>query len=95
MSPPGTETPSPACAPARTPAAPRPKRAINVTVRGDLLEAAREARVNLSATLERALEQELAALKRSRWRLEHRQAIEAYNEHLRSRAPALARVRTF
>jgi post-segregation antitoxin (ccd killing protein) len=45
--------------------------------------------------LERALEEELAALKRSRWRLEHQQAIEAYNEHIGSRAAALARVRTF
>ena len=44
----------------RTPVPARPKRAINVTVRGDLLEAARDARVNLSATLERALEEELA-----------------------------------
>jgi hypothetical protein len=32
-----------------------PKRATNVSVRGDLLTAAREAGVNLSATLERAL----------------------------------------
>ena len=79
----------------RTPVPARPKRAINVTVRGDLLEAARDARVNLSATLERALEEELAALKRSQWRLDHAQAIEAYNEHIRRRAPALERARTF
>ena len=37
-----------------------PKRATNVSVRSDLLSAAREAGVNLSAALERALTEELA-----------------------------------
>jgi post-segregation antitoxin (ccd killing protein) len=41
-----------------------PKRAANVSVRSDLLAAAREAGVNLSAALERALIEELAAVKR-------------------------------
>ncbi|HEX4648637.1 MAG TPA: type II toxin-antitoxin system CcdA family antitoxin [Steroidobacteraceae bacterium] len=72
-----------------------PKRAINLTVRGDLLQAAREERVNLSAILERALEEELAALKRRRWRLEHARAIEAYNAHVRRHSPALQGTRTF
>ena len=57
------------------------KRATNVSIRTDLLEAAREAGVNLSATLERALSEELAARKRTRWREENREAIAAYNEH--------------
>jgi len=58
------------------------KRATNVSVRSDLLTAAREAGVNLSATLERALIEELAAAKRKKWREENREAIEAYNEHV-------------
>lgn len=58
------------------------KRAINVSVRSDLLAAAREAEVNLSATLERALTEELAAAKRKKWREENREAIEACNEHV-------------
>jgi antitoxin CcdA len=58
------------------------KRATNVSVRSDLLAAAREAGVNLSATLERALTEELAATKRERWREENREAIQAYNEHV-------------
>jgi antitoxin CcdA len=56
------------------------KRATNVSLRSDLLEAAREAGVNLSATLERALTEELARLKRLQWREEHAEAIAAYNE---------------
>lgn len=59
-----------------------PKRATNVSIRSDLLAAAREAGLNLSATLERALTEELAAGKRKRWRAENREAIQAYNEHV-------------
>ena len=67
--------------PRRRPAGAIPKRATNVTVRSDLLDAARDAGVNLSATLERALAEELAAAKRRKWREENRDAIRAYNEH--------------
>lgn len=59
-----------------------PKRATNVSVRGDLLVAARKAGLNLSATLERALIEELAESKRKKWREENREAITAYNERV-------------
>jgi antitoxin CcdA len=58
------------------------KRATNVSVRSDLLVAARDAGLNLSATLERALEQELAEANRNKWRRENREAIAAYNDHV-------------
>jgi antitoxin CcdA len=58
------------------------KRATNVSVRSDLLVAAREAGINLSAALERALTEELAAIKRKKWLEENREAIQAYNEHV-------------
>lgn len=58
------------------------KRATNVSIRSDLLDAAREAGVNLSATLERALAEELANVKRARWREENREAIAAYNDYV-------------
>ena len=58
------------------------KRAANVCVRRDLLEAARAAGVNLSATLERALTEELRELQRRKWREENSGAIAAYNEHV-------------
>jgi antitoxin CcdA len=58
------------------------KRATNVSVRGDLLAAAREAGVNLSATLERALVEQLAGVRRKKWRQDNREAIDAYNEHV-------------
>lgn len=59
-----------------------PKRATHVSIRSDLLAAAREAGANLSATLERALTEELAVARRRKWREENREAIQAYNEHI-------------
>lgn len=58
------------------------KRAANVSVRSDLLDSAREAGLNLSATLEAALERALAEEKRKRWRQDNRDAIAAYNDYV-------------
>ena len=71
------------------------KRATNVSIRSDLLEAARAAGVNLSATLERALAEELATVKRSRWREENREAIAAYNEYVDAHGAFSDVVRSF
>jgi antitoxin CcdA len=71
------------------------KRAANVSVRSDLLAAAREAGVNLSATLERALTEELASLKRERWREENRDAIAAYNDYVEEHGTFSDDVRSF
>jgi antitoxin CcdA len=71
------------------------KRATNVSIRGDLLDAARAAGINLSATLERALAEELASRKRARWREENREAIAAYNEYLEGHGAFSDGVRSF
>jgi antitoxin CcdA len=71
------------------------KRATNVSIRSDLLAAAREAGVNLSATLERALTEELAAARRRTWRRDNREAIDAYNEHASRRGVFSDGVRRF
>ncbi len=71
------------------------KRATNVSVRGDLLDAAREAGVNLSATLERALAEELATARRRKWREENREAIQVYNEHIEKHGTFSDDVRRF
>ena len=71
------------------------KRATNVSIRVDLLDAARDAGVNLSATLERALAEELASLKRARWREENREAIAAYNEYVDGHGTFSDGVRSF
>ena len=71
------------------------KRAANVSVRSDLLDAAREAGVNLSATLERALVEELASVRSARWREENREAIAAYNEYIEEHGAFSDGVRAF
>lgn len=71
------------------------RRATNVTVRTDLLAAAREAGLNLSATLERALSEQLAAEKRRKWREENRKAIAAYNNHIEKNGTFSDDVRSF
>jgi antitoxin CcdA len=71
------------------------KRATNVSVRSDLLAAAREAGLNLSATLERALTEELAGVRRKQWREENREAIAAYNEYIEENGTFSDDVRSF
>lgn len=58
------------------------KRATNLSVRGDLIDAARAVGVNLSALLERALVEELARLRRLQWRADNAEAVGAYNDHV-------------
>lgn len=59
-----------------------PKKPTNLSVNADLLARAREAGINLSMTLEKALVDALRRERRDRWLEEHRDAIAAYNEHV-------------
>lgn len=58
------------------------KKAVNLSVDAALLREAREQDINLSATLERALEVAVRQQRRERWRAENRSAIAAYNEQI-------------
>jgi antitoxin CcdA len=71
------------------------KRPANVSVRSDLLEAAREAGLNLSATLESALQRELAEAKAKKWRENNREAIAAYNDYVEKHGAFSDDVRSF
>lgn len=53
---------------------------MNLTVDANLLREARDQGINLSATLERALAEELRRSRRERWLADNREGIEAYNE---------------
>jgi antitoxin CcdA len=57
-----------------------PKRPTNVSINSDLLAKARAAGLNLSATLEQALIDQLRKRQRGKWLAENRGAIEAYND---------------
>jgi antitoxin CcdA len=56
------------------------KQPVNVSVRGDLAEEARAFGTNMSAVLERALEEEHRTRRRENWHAENRKAIEAWNK---------------
>jgi antitoxin CcdA len=59
-----------------------PKKATNLSLRADLVEEARALGINLSHTLEIALEVEVKKAKEKQWLEENRAAIEAYNRHI-------------
>jgi len=55
------------------------KKAVNLSIQSELLDAARAEHINLSATLEAALADQLRIRRRDRWRAENETAIAAYN----------------
>jgi antitoxin CcdA len=59
-----------------------PKRPTNLSINSDLLSQARALGLNLSATLEQALVDQLRKRQRGRWLAENRGAIAAYNEQV-------------
>ena len=71
------------------------KRATNVSINQGLLEEARALEINLSATLEKALEAEVRARKRERWLAENREAIAAYNARIERDGMLSDHVRAF
>jgi len=71
------------------------KRAANVSINQGLLDAAKALDINLSATLERALELEVRARKREHWLEENREAISAYNARIERDGLAGDLVRAF
>ena len=58
------------------------KKAANLSIRADLLEEARAYKINLSQTLEIALQAEVKKEKERQWLEENRAAIEAYNREI-------------
>ena len=57
-----------------------PKKATNLSVNSDLLKKSRALDINLSATLEQALQAKLAQANAVSWKKENRKAIRAYND---------------
>ncbi|MFE8069424.1 type II toxin-antitoxin system CcdA family antitoxin [Marinobacteraceae bacterium S3BR75-40.1] len=57
-----------------------PKKAANLSVNSDLLAKTRALNINLSATLEQALKEQLAKREAERWVEENHAAIQAYND---------------
>jgi antitoxin CcdA len=71
------------------------KKAVNVSIESELLEAARAEGINLSATLEAALVDQLRIRRRHRWQTENAAAIEAYNRDVAEHDSFGDRARSF
>lgn len=59
-----------------------PKKAANVSINAELLGKAKDLGINLSATLEQALAEQIADRQRAQWIADNRPAIDAYNQHV-------------
>jgi len=72
-----------------------PKKPTNVSINSDLLEKAKGLNINLSATLERALADQLRTEQRAQWLRENADAIQAYNQFVETNGTFSDSVRKF
>ena len=77
------------------PTARRSKKAVNVSISADLLQAARNGEINLSATLEAAVVHELRQLRKREWLEQNENAIQAYNRDVEEQGAFSDGLRTF
>ena len=73
----------------------KPKKSVNLSINGDLLAKARELNINLSATLEKALTEQLKQKQRELWRKQNAKAIEAYNRFVKKQGVFSDGLRSF
>tara|TARA_R110001592_G_scaffold121280_1_gene326667 strand:- start:317 stop:604 length:288 start_codon:yes stop_codon:yes gene_type:complete len=71
------------------------KKPTNVSINSDLLEKARALNINLSATLERALAEQLRIEQSDQWLRENADAIQAYNQFVETNGTFSDSVRKF
>ena len=72
-----------------------PKRAINLSLNAQVVDTARELGMNLSATVDALLAEEVKKRYWERWNAENKDAIEHYNARIEREGLPLARYRTF
>ena len=60
----------------------RPKRATNLTLNARLLDLAKALDINLSATVDRLLAEEVRRLYRDQWLVRNREAVDEYNARI-------------
>nr|WP_324257985.1 type II toxin-antitoxin system CcdA family antitoxin [Cellvibrio fontiphilus] len=72
-----------------------PKKPVNVSINSDLLERARGLNINLSATFEQALAEQLRNEQRAQWLRENAEAIKTYNQYIESNGSFSDSIRKF
>ena len=58
------------------------KRATNISINSDLLEKAKKYKINISANVEKTLEELIKQEEIKNWEKENQEAIESYNERI-------------
>lgn len=71
------------------------KKAVNVSIPAELLDAARAEDINLSAALEAALAEQLRIRRRAKWLTENSAGIAAYNREIDVHGSFGDKVRSF
>lgn len=71
------------------------KRPTNLSIDADLLRQARELDINLSATIEAALQELIRRRRREGWLVENAEAVAAYNQHIEEHGAFSDRLRHF
>jgi antitoxin CcdA len=71
------------------------KKAVNVSIPAELLDAARAEDINFSATLETALAEKLRIRRREKWLAENSGGISAYNREIDEHGSFGDKVRSF
>ena len=59
------------------------KKATTLSINSDLLRQVKELNINISATLQDALEEKLVLQKQKNWQKENKKWIEDYNKHIK------------
>ena len=72
-----------------------PKKPTNASINSDLLQKAKDLKINLSATLEHALAEQLRNEQRAQWLRENGGAIQAYNQFVETNGTFGDSVRKF
>lgn len=72
-----------------------PKKPANLSINSDLLAKARELNINLSATLEEALTEQLKQKRRELWRKQNAKAIQTYNRFVEEQGVFSDELRSF
>ncbi len=72
-----------------------PKRPVNLSLNSGVLDAARELGMNVSATVDALLTEEVRRRYWERWNVENKEAIEHYNARIQREGLPLARYRSF
>ena len=65
------------------------RRSVNLTIRSDVIEAAKELRLNASKAAEAGIADAVRRAREEQWLQENRAAIEAHNERIEREGPAI------